>query len=479
MTLPAQAKTKRRLAFLFSIPLVFSIVFFCVDVAAEHADIEMLKIRAVYSSVTELRSLARDAEAGEQGFLLSSDERDLMPLEQGELLLHTQISNCLSAAKERPEVLPQVQKLAYVVETRYSEAEQVVDVERTRGVPAALNVLRAGNSQKTMGEVLSLTSSVLNQLDSESGSYERDDRRLYTRIFVFYAASTLIIIAVLAWLYHELVSYLHERDAALGQLRAANANLEERIAERTRDLTEANQELQQFAYVASHDLQEPLRTITSFSQLLETRYRGRLDGDADEFIGYIVSSARRMTDLINGLLALVRLRKPGQPGMPVSFEKILEEAEVALQAAIRESGAEVEHGPLPSLLIDEVQFTQVAQNLIGNAIKYRREEPPHIRVDASKVGEDWVFSFRDNGRGFNQQFAERIFGLFQRLGNGGVEGTGMGLSIARRIVERHGGRIWAESVEGTGSTFYFSLPLSLERKRTDANNEYPSPAVPV
>lgn len=172
-----------------------------------------------------------------------------------------------------------------------------------------------------------------------------------------------------------------------------------------------------------------------------------------------------MTDLINGLLALVRLRKSGQPTAPVSFETIVGQAEISLQAAIRESQARVEYGPLPALVVDAVQFSQVLQNLISNAIKYRRDETPLIRIDAHQDASNWVFSVRDNGRGFDPQFAERIFGLFQRLQNREVEGTGMGLSIARKIVERHGGRIWAKSDEGVGSTFFFSLPVTLEGAR--------------
>jgi light-regulated signal transduction histidine kinase (bacteriophytochrome) len=273
------------------------------------------------------------------------------------------------------------------------------------------------------------------------------------------------MIVVIIWLYNTLLRYLYERDVANENLKAANTHLEARIEERTRDLTHANEELQQFAYVASHDLQEPLRTITSFSQLLAVRYKGRLDDDADEFIGYIVNSSRRMTDLINGLLALVRLRKSGQPTIPVPFENLLKQAEISLQASIRENQAVIEYGPLPSLVVDSVQFSQVLQNLVSNAIKYRREEKPIIRIDAEKDSSNWIFSVKDNGRGFDPQFAERIFGLFQRLQNREIEGTGMGLSISRKIVERHGGRMWAKSDEGVGSTFFFSLPATLEGTR--------------
>jgi light-regulated signal transduction histidine kinase (bacteriophytochrome) len=172
-----------------------------------------------------------------------------------------------------------------------------------------------------------------------------------------------------------------------------------------------------------------------------------------------------MTDLINGLLALVRLRKSGQSATPIAFEELLEEAKASLQAAIRESRAEIQNGPLPALIVDRVQFSQLLQNLISNAIKYRRDERPLVRVEAKQDSSDWIFSISDNGQGFDQQYAERIFALFQRLHSRDVEGTGMGLSISRKIVERHGGRIWAESTPGVGSTFHFSLPVSLELTR--------------
>ena len=294
----------------------------------------------------------------------------------------------------------------------------------------------------------------------------RKEAQRRVRVFLFFLVGTAITIIVLIALYNMLIDYIHGQDAARMELASLNLELEHRIEERTRELQQMNEELQQFAYVASHDLQEPLRTITSFTQLLSTRYAGKLDEDADEFITYIVTSSRRMTDLINGLLALVRLRKTGQPTGAVSFEKLLTDAETSLQASIRESEARIERTSLPSLAVDTVQITQLFQNLISNAIKYRRSEPPVIKVSAKRTASEWVISVADNGQGFEQQYAERIFGLFQRLHSREVEGTGMGLSIARKIVERHGGRIWAESDVGRGSTFYFSLPVSLEVTRS-------------
>ncbi len=476
MTLSAQTNTRRRLALLFSVPLAFSLVFFFVNLAAERTDIHLLKVQNLSSSIIQLRSLAKDAESGERGFLLTGDDRYLMPLQQANESLPNQISACLDYAKEWPELLGPVLKLTGLVRKRFDEANEVLRIQSAKGFGAALDYTRSGKSEQTMNDIRRVSDDLQSKLNLEERGYLDSEAALNKRGFIFFLLSTMVMIIVLAWLYHVLLSHLYERDEAQRQLQILNAELEARIDERTHDLTEANQELGQFAYVASHDLQEPLRTITSFTQLLASRYKGRLDEDADEFIGYIVASSRRMTDLINGLLALVRLRKSGQQTAPVPFEKLLEEAEISLQAAIRDNQARIEHSSLPALVVDKVQFSQVLQNLISNGIKYRREEQPLIRIDAKRDSSNWIFSIADNGRGFNQQFAERIFGLFQRLHGRDVEGTGMGLSIAKKIVERHGGRIWAESVEGTGSTFYFSLPVSLEVSRQAAEDQI-SPAV--
>lgn len=463
MTASAYAQTRRRLALLFSLPLAFSVLFFCVDLATEHTDIDLLRIQNLNSGIDQLRSLANDVVASERGFLLTGDERYLTRLEQANASLPSQIDSCARYAKDEPRALQaQIAQITSLVRRRFEQANQVMTAQTTQGFAAAVNLANSNGSEETMDQIRLRIGTLETTLDREQSAYLESQRKLNRWRFVVFAIGTLVLIGVMVWLYNDMLSYLHARDAAHAQVEELNAELEARIDERTRDLTQANEELQQFAYVASHDLQEPLRTITSFTQLLETRYQGRLDEDADEFIGYIVTSSRRMTDLINGLLALVRLRKAGQATVSVSFDKMLEEAEISLQAAIRESRAEIQHGPLPSLVVDKVQFSQVLQNLISNAIKYRRNEPPRIRVEAKRDGTHWIFSVADNGRGFNQQFAERIFGLFQRLHSREVEGTGMGLSIARKILERHGGRIWAESREGVGSTFYFSLPVSLE-----------------
>ncbi len=460
----ASINTRRRLAVLFSLPLVFSVLFFLLTLATERTDVDLLRTQTLNSCVEQLRSLADDARAGERGFLITGDERYLSPLLQAKAIMPAEVESCSNSARDRPvkESL-QIAAATALVQERFAQAENVLRVQKSDGFAAAVDAMKATDAELNMdNDVRRQIGDLERNFADQQGRYLDNQRNLTRQGYLVFIVGNVILIGVMLWLYNALLSYLHARDIANAELQRVNTELEDRIEERTRDLTRANEELQQFAYVASHDLQEPLRTVTSFTQLLEARYKGRLDEDADEFVGYIVSAARRMTDLINGLLALGRLRKAGHATAPVSFETLLQEAEDSLQASIRESGAEIKSDPLPALVVDKVQFAQVLQNLISNAIKYRGDDPPRIVIHAHRDSTSWIFSVADNGRGFNQQFAERIFGLFQRLHPRDISGTGMGLSISRRILERHGGRIWAESKEGDGSTFYFSLPLSLE-----------------
>jgi len=249
------------------------------------------------------------------------------------------------------------------------------------------------------------------------------------------------------------------------ELREHRDRLEELVLERTRDLETAvaelarsNAELEQFAYVASHDLQEPLRMVSSYVQLLEKKYRDQMGEEADEFIAFAVDGARRMQELINDLLAYSRVGRFGKPFEPVDMNTALSAALANLSLAIDNCHAVVTGDDLPVVSGDRVQLVQLLQNLISNAMKFRGNEEPRVRVSASREADECVFSVADNGIGFEESYSEKIFQIFQRLqSRGESEGTGIGLAIASRIVERHGGRIWAESEVGKGSVFYFSI----------------------
>ena len=225
------------------------------------------------------------------------------------------------------------------------------------------------------------------------------------------------------------------------------------------ELRRSNGELEQFAYVASHDLQEPLRMVASYMQLLSERYSGQLDNRADKYIAYAVDGARRMQMLISDLLALSRVNSRGSEPAAVDCEKVVRQVLHDLEPTIRDSNALVEVGTLPTLLADEHQVAQLFQNLIGNALKFRGDRTPHIQVTAQPEQGHWLFKVKDNGIGIAPEYAERIFVIFQRLhSREKYSGTGIGLAICKKIVERHHGRIWVESQPGSGATFLFTFP---------------------
>jgi PAS domain S-box-containing protein len=233
---------------------------------------------------------------------------------------------------------------------------------------------------------------------------------------------------------------------------------EQALGQRTEQLARSNEELEQYATVASHDLQEPLRAVSGYAQLLQRRYAGHLDADADRFIGYIVEGVQRMWNLINDLLAYSRAGR-GESFSAVSLDLVLDRVLKNLSASIQESQTVVSREPLPVVLGDEGQMVQLLQNLVGNAIRFRRGPGPKIQVSATPSNGRWVVSVKDDGIGIDPAFFDRLFVLFQRLhSKEEYPGTGIGLAMSKKIVERHGGKIWLESDPGQGSTFYFSLP---------------------
>jgi signal transduction histidine kinase len=254
----------------------------------------------------------------------------------------------------------------------------------------------------------------------------------------------------------------------LSALKVAHTELDRRST----DLERSNAELEQFAYVASHDLQEPLRKVASFCQLLERRYKRQLDERADQYIAFAVDGAKRMQILINDLLAFSRVGRIGREPVKVSCDAVLEQALANLQYPMEQTNAVVEADPLPIVMAEVPLMTAVFQNLVSNAVKFHGDEPPHVRITVRQDGDFWEFSVIDNGIGVDAEYAERIFVIFQRLHNkADYPGTGIGLAMCRKIIEHHGGRIWLDTSVESGSRFCFTLPVIEEGSESSSRSD--------
>ena len=295
----------------------------------------------------------------------------------------------------------------------------------------------------------------------------------------FVAPIGFLAVALVSWLsarsleqaLKDLRAVNEELEAQSAALAATNTRLQEEIAEHQRTevalvrqaqaLARSNKELQQFAYVASHDLREPLRKVRSYTELLQRRYQGQIDEKADKYIGYIVGGATRMQTLITDLLSYSQVGKEEALSLTsLDLNETLSQTLVDMERTIQESQAAIAHDPLPTIVADPSQMAQLFQNLLSNALKFRGEGPPRVHITAEPKNDRWLFAFRDNGIGIEPQYAERVFVIFQRLHTREeYPGTGIGLAICKKIVENHNGRIWLESELGQGSTFYFTLPV--------------------
>jgi signal transduction histidine kinase len=270
------------------------------------------------------------------------------------------------------------------------------------------------------------------------------------------------VVLLLGLLYGVLFLIVRHAEKLLQGQEAKRKLAEQALAEKAQDLQRSNSDLEQFAYVASHDLQEPLRMISSYAQLLAKRYKGKMDGDADDYFGFMVDGANRMQALIADLLVYARVDSRAKEKQPTDCNAVLDRVRRDLTMAIQESGAIVTIDPLPTIEADETQLAQLFQNLVGNAIKFRNGNAPEVRVSFEAQANDWLFAVKDNGIGIDPQFRERVFAIFQRLHTqADYSGTGIGLAVCKKIVERHGGKIWLESEVGKGTTFLFTVPRKL------------------
>jgi signal transduction histidine kinase len=415
----------------------------------------------------EFMSTAVDVETGQRGYVVTGDQVFLAPYLSGMEQLEPRLKRLRIALKDDPRQQPPLAALEEAVTQLVVYHRQVVALKASLDGDAARRIIATGQGKQIMDRIRELVAALRaeerEQLQSRDQEFQAS---LHDSIFIVIAGSFLgfaaVTVAAVAInrslrernrLNGELLQSLSANRAMLDQLRAASA-----------ELTRSNQELEHFAYIASHDLQEPLRKVSSFAQLLASQYQDKLDAEANEFIGYMVDGAHRMQTLIQNLLAYSRLGRKGRPFALIDGNTVLKQALVNLQAAVEDSSAIVTSDLLPTVLADEVQLVQLLQNLIGNAIKFCKTRQPLIHVHADAVGSSWTFSVRDNGIGIEPRFAERIFVIFQRLHTREeFAGTGIGLAFCKKIVERHGGRIWLAPRPGPGATFCFTLPQPIQR----------------
>ncbi len=401
------------------------------------------------------------AETSSRGYFLTSDAQFLMPYERSKDEVQQHLRRLGSLAQDNPGQLRNLSVLDAAVNARLNRIEEVLDSFKERGRDA----LGSGNRRGV--RLMENSRAMITHMDEEEGRLLKE--RLHSQqviqlqllwTFGLCVAGTL---AALTWAYRLINAYNQKRDQAEKAVRELNEDLEHRVSARTLELERSNRDLQYYAYVASHDLQEPLRTVTAYVQLLQLRYGGKLDAEADEFIQFVVEGAARMQQLIQDLLEYSRASSPSLDLKVVDLETTLERTLQSLTSTIGDSGAEITHDPLPSICADDVKIGQLLQNLIANGIKFHGEAPPRIHIGAKNRGDDWLFSVKDNGVGFDMRYADKIFVLFQRLHGGAkYKGTGIGLAVCKRVIEGHGGRIWAESELDQGATFFFTLPTKAD-----------------
>lgn len=419
----------------------------------------------VLETLESLEIEVLDAETFQRAFLLTGDNSYLTDYQSALDGLRRKVQDLRELTADNPRQQAAVNSLDALIDAKVANLRSHVRARVEEGLESGIAAVEGGSGSRLTKQVRTAVSSMKQEeerlLAIRTGELEVSSRNTRFMIvagetlgFVFLFAAGLVI--------HQ---EMKKRAQSEAEVRALNAGLEQRVAERTAELAErakelerSNRELEQFAYVASHDLQEPLRTISSFTQLLAKRYREKLDDKAREFIDFAVDGCKRMHAQINDLLAFSRVGTQGKPLLPVDSDAALDRVLRTMKVGIEEAKALITRDPLPSVRADETQLCQLFQNLIGNAIKFKGSESPRIHVSAQKDPGGWKFCVRDNGIGIASEHSERIFVIFQRLHTKAeYPGTGIGLAICKKIAERHGGRIWFEPSPGGGTTFCFTI----------------------
>ena len=429
----------------------------------------------VLEALDALSANVTDAETGQRGFLLTGQEPYLRPYNDALSQVQESTRALRDLTSDNPVQQSNLNRLEPVVALKLAELQARIDMRKRDGLDAAAKAVREGSGRLHMDQIRAVIAEMKDEeqrlLTARTQEASVSSSRAGRVIMIGNLLALFFLLLAGAVIFQE----MGQRRRAEEEVRNLNADLERRVADRTaelaeraKDLARSNSELQQFAYVASHDLQEPLRMVASFTQLLAKRYSDKLDDDAREFINYAVDGAKRMQTLISDLLSYSRVGTQGKAFELVHCDAVLDRVLKSLKIAIEDNGAVIAREPLPAVSGDSIQLSQLFQNLLTNAIKFHGEKPPLVQISAKKNGSTWKLSVRDNGIGISPEHADRIFVIFQRLHTKTeYPGTGIGLAICKKIIERHGGRIWVEASPGGGSTFFFTIPVAQNQKNQE------------
>jgi signal transduction histidine kinase len=437
----------------------------------------------VRSQVRDIVQTMADAEDSLRDYVVTGSERSSRAIDADAIQARRGVGQLRSLTSDNPVQQVNLRTLQPLIERTIAEMQD-----------ARRQAIHPGARAETAATSIDQGQQSLNRIRSAArGMMEEEERLLLTRssresrtsreVEAIFVAAILLTLALLVWAGRRLREYAEQRDRAesalegtVHQIEALNHALEARVEERTAQLRDANsrlersnEDLARFAFIASHDLQEPLRMVTLFSQLLERNYRGTLGADGSTYLNNIIAATHRMRELLRSLLAYAEVGvQPEETALPVDLNAVVDKAMQNLQTSIDETGAVITCGQLPVLRVNEGHFIQLFQNLIGNAIKYRGQQPPRIHISVTQADGHLRFSVTDNGIGIEPEYHEKIFVAFKRLHGLHIPGTGIGLAICKRALYGYGGRIWVESDAGKGATFLFALPAAL---RCDAPSQ--------